>query len=92
MDIEDNFTPPPAEITLKIHELNGYSNARSNEYYAIVEQLDMLYKDIDAGLLGELAKTGSWYNHIKGVKDANPKPDNPEALEAELQQLILDNS
>ena len=38
------------------------------------EQLDKLYHDIDGGLLGEDAKTGSWYLAIKEVKDDNPKP------------------
>ena len=33
----------------------------------------MLYKDIDAGKLGDNAKTGAWYLHIKAVKDNNPK-------------------
>ena len=37
------------------------------------EQLDMLYKDIDAGKFGDTAKTGAWYLHIKAVKDNNPK-------------------
>jgi hypothetical protein len=49
----------------------------------------MLFKDVDAGLFGENAKTGTWYTHIKTIKDANPKPENPEVLEAELQQLII---
>jgi hypothetical protein len=34
------------------------------------EQLDKLYHDIDDG---KLDKTGSWYTHIKSVKDANSK-------------------
>jgi len=84
----NDFTPPPAEIVEKIQQLNGYSHARANEYQIIPEQLDMLFKDIDAGLFGENAKTGIWYTHIKKIKDTYPKPENPEVLEAELQQLI----
>jgi len=84
----NDFTPPPAEIVEKMHQLNGYSHARANEYQIITEQLDMLFKDIDAGLFGENAKTGTWYTHIKTIKDANPKPENSQVLEAELQQLI----
>ena len=34
------------------------------------EQLDKLYHDINDG---KLDKTGSWYTHIKAVKDANSK-------------------
>jgi len=84
----NDFTPPPAEIVEKIQQINGYSHARANEYQIIAEQLDMLFKDIDAGLFGETAKTGTWYTHIKTIKDENPKPENPELLEEELQQLI----
>ena len=84
----NDFTPPPAEIVEKIQQLNGYSHARANEYQILSEQLDMLFKDVDAGLFGENAKTGTWYKHIKTIKDANPKPENMEVLEIELQQLI----
>jgi hypothetical protein len=53
---------------------NGYELNRAMEYPVIGEQLDKLYHDIDGGLLGEDAKTGSWYLAIKAVKDNNPKP------------------
>ena len=43
----------------------------STVYSEIVDQLDMLYKDIVAG---KLDTTGTWATHIKSVKDANPKP------------------
>ena len=39
-------------------------------YLTWQEQLDKLYHDIDDG---KLDKTGSWYKHIKAVKDANSK-------------------
>ena len=55
-------------------EANGYKYDRENAYPEIKEQLDKLYHDIDGGLLGEDAKTGSWYLAIKEVKDDNPKP------------------
>ena len=55
-------------------ETNGYKYDRENAYPEIKEQLDKLYHDIDGGLLGEDAKTGSWYLAIKEVKDDNPKP------------------
>ena len=38
-----------------------------------VVRQDMLYRDIDAGKLGNDAKTGEWYLHVKKVKDDNPK-------------------
>ena len=43
---------------------------RQTEYLTWQEQLDKLYHDIDDG---KLDKTGSWYTHIKAVKDANSK-------------------
>ena len=43
---------------------------RKREYLSWEEQLDKLYHDINDG---KLDKTGSWYKHIKAVKDANSK-------------------
>ena len=43
----------------------------STTYGSIGDQLDKLYKDM---LAGKLDTTGTWANHIKAVKDANPKP------------------
>jgi len=43
---------------------------RIKEYLSWNEQLDKLWHDIDDG---KLDKTGSWYKHIKAVKDANSK-------------------
>ena len=43
---------------------------RITEYLSWQEQLDKLHHDIDDG---KLDKTGSWYTHIKAVKDANSK-------------------
>tara|TARA_B100000900_G_scaffold360969_1_gene333387 strand:+ start:132 stop:473 length:342 start_codon:yes stop_codon:yes gene_type:complete len=50
--------------------LSGVLNKRKTEYLSWEEQLDKLYHDIDDG---KLDKTGSWYKHIKAVKDANSK-------------------
>jgi hypothetical protein len=43
---------------------------RQKEYLSWQEQLDKLYHDINDG---KLDKTGSWYTHIKAVKNANSK-------------------
>ena len=43
----------------------------STIYSSFGDQLDMLYKDMVAGILDT---TGTWATHIKAVKDANPKP------------------
>ena len=50
--------------------LLGVLDKRRIEYLSWNEQLDKLWHDIDDG---KLDKTGSWYTHIKAVKDANSK-------------------
>jgi len=52
-------------------ENDSYKSKRRESYDSVVDQLDMLYKDI---LAGKLDTTGTWATHIKAVKDANPKP------------------
>jgi hypothetical protein len=81
---------PSPEIIAKLNELNGWSVERRNSYQRLEEQLDMLFHDIDAGLLGEQAKTGQFYTHVKNIKDSNPKPSSEQLtiLEQELQTLI----
>ena len=63
-----------AEHIENIEEYNDHAGKRQRvlEYPDWREQLDMLYKDIDAGKLGETAKTSSFYTTIKDVKDRNP--------------------
>ena len=53
-----DITPPHNDIVEKIEELNGYSNARANEYRIVVDQLDMLYKDKFDNLVGILDTLG----------------------------------
>ena len=65
--------PTEEEVNAKIAELQWLENRRSS-YPALGEQLDKLFHDIDGGLLGEDAKTGSLYLALKEVKDNNPKP------------------
>ena len=49
-----------------------FSQSRKTEYPSIAEQLDLLWHDIDNGLFGESAKTGTWYLAVKAVKDKYP--------------------
>ena len=53
--------------------LNLVLKTRKREYLSWNEQLDKLYHDVNDGKFGDTAKTGSWYTHIKAVKDANSK-------------------
>ena len=68
--------PSEEEVNAKIAELTvpDWKLNRLAEYPSIAEQLDKLFHDIDGGLLGEDAKTGSLYLALKEVKDNNPKP------------------
>ena len=68
----------PTDLQIASYETAGNtaeSNAaidskRIKEYLSWNEQLDKLWHDINDG---KLDKTGSWYKHIKAVKDANSK-------------------
>ena len=52
---------------------NGYKRARARTYPEIGEQLDMLFHAIEAD--SDLkTKFAGFYNAVKAVKDANPKP------------------
>lgn len=43
------------------------------QHYGIGEQLNLLYDDVDAGLFGEAARTGQFFQYLKGIKDKFPK-------------------
>ena len=43
-------------------------------YIDLKEQLDQLYRDINAGKFGADAKTGEWFVGITSVKTSYPKP------------------
>ena len=43
-------------------------------YDTITNQLDQLYRDINAGKFGSDAKTGEWFVGISSVKTSFPKP------------------
>ena len=58
--------------------LNGISGSfgilhrTGSKYPEVGEQLDMLFHELET--TGSLSISGSWFNTIKAVKDANPKP------------------
>lgn len=53
--------------------LHDYRFIRNQAYGSIGYQLDLLYKDIQAGLFGDLAKTGQFVNFISSIKTQYPK-------------------
>lgn len=74
---DDTLGPKPDQAQLDVwalevapikQELDARQNRR-NEYPAMGDQLDMLYKAMDSGLL---AKVPEFYNSIKAVKDKHP--------------------
>ena len=85
---------PDPEIVTRLWELTQHNHAREMAYGSIENELDMLYKDIEAGLFGESAKTGSFYLHVKSVKDANPKvtDERKAQLETELETLFANTA
>ena len=87
----DYLQPPPAEIAEKLDQLNNWRNQRQEKYGNIGEQLNLLFDDIDAGLFGEQAKNGQWYNHIKNIKDGIIKPD-VDSLTTEIDTLIANQN
>ena len=56
---------------------NAYQVARGIAYNSIGNQLDMLFKELQA--TGTISNTGPWATHIASVKAAIPK-DNPQAV------------
>lgn len=62
--------PPPPDPR-KIEWTHGV--ARTRLHPGLADQLDKLWHDIDLGLFGDAAKTGSFYLDIKSVKDTHPK-------------------
>lgn len=56
---------------------NAYKVARTIAYTDIGNQLDMLFKELQA--TGTISNTGPWATHVAGVKATIPK-DDPQAV------------
>jgi hypothetical protein len=69
--------PTKEELTLEADRLQAeydakeYQRIRAIQYPSIANQLDMLWHAMNTGAL---PKVDSFYDAIKAVKDANPKP------------------
>ena len=68
---EDAFVE---EVVGHVVPLKDYKQVR--RYPVLGEQLDILWHDINNGVLGESAKESEWYKAIKEIKDNHPKPNN----------------
>ena len=71
------WTEIEAEVAREqaIYDYYAYERSRKAAHKPIEEQLDLLYHDIENGLLGAAATTGSWYVGITSIKTAHPKPE-----------------
>ena len=63
-----------AAIQYRKERLGTRDSTSKINYASIGDQLDQLYRDINAGKFGADAKTGEWFVGISSVKTANPKP------------------
>lgn len=84
----EDFPSPPEEVILLMHEIKQHQHKRQILYGNIEEQLDKLYKDINAGLFGEEAKSGEFFTHIHSIKSQITKVENIEEKKAKLEQLM----
>ena len=60
-------------IETNCHYPRRVGTATTSGYAVITEQLDQLYRDINAGKFGADAKTGEWFVGISSVKTSFPK-------------------
>lgn len=63
---------PEGDLINILH--NQCKDFKLNSYPKIGDQLDLLWHDINDGILGEGAKESSWFTTIKEIKDNYPKP------------------
>jgi hypothetical protein len=63
---------PEEELLMILNNTNKI--VREKQYPKIVDQLDLLWHDINNGILGEGAKESNWFTTIKEIKDNYPKP------------------
>jgi hypothetical protein len=52
--------------------LEQFKESRRTAYGSIGDQLDLLFKELDAN--GSISKDGEWFQQIKEAKDSIPKP------------------
>jgi len=65
------FAEVDAEFAEYLAEYDAYAGKRNRTYPRVEQQMDMLFHDIESGLLGEAAKTSSFFTSIKQIKDEN---------------------
>ena len=71
-DVEESKTLAE-DAAIKYVNERQVGTATTVGYGTVEEQLDKLYRDINAGKFGADAKTGEWFVGISSVKTAFPK-------------------
>ena len=84
-DLETQEFKPWDPLTQPGFAENAYKVARQIAYLSTGDQLDMLYKELQA--TGTISSTGPWATHIQSVKATIPK-DDPAAVLEWNRQLV----
>lgn len=69
---------------------NAYKIARTIAYTSVGNQLDMLYKELQAS--GTISLDGPWAQHIATVKDTIPKDDPAAVLAWNIAHVDIMNN
>lgn len=90
---------PAAEDMIWVERTEAYADpatTRRVAYGDVGQQLDMLFKDLDAGRSLD-ADDALWFNHIKTVKENTTRPSeveepmDPTMTEEEIAEFMSDN-
>ena len=72
--VQSNIDAARVELDKLNYRRHRVGTGTTTGYIDLKEQLDQLYRDINAGKFGADAKTGEWFVGITSVKTSYPKP------------------
>ena len=67
------YDPAEGQIKQITYKAPSYDLSRRMAYDTIANQLDMLYRDMESGIISG-KEDSEWFAHVKSVKDEYPKP------------------
>lgn len=67
------YYPNDREVRRFIPKPPSYDLSRRMAFGALADQLDMLYHDMESGLIPG-KESSTWFAHVKSIKDQYPKP------------------
>jgi len=87
---EEKYRARLFELEVDYHQKIEAFERREYAYGPIAVQLDMLWHDMDNGIIKvDKRKKGSWYKHIKQIKDEFPLSENwKEEIEEAHKKLV----